>query len=444
LFANLFFLILQLLLILITTEQNYSFILNHQPTIAFAIFICSYLLVLPLLYLGSSILLKRWKFSNERVIFIANVLLIFFFSFFYFFLGSARFLIHHFSPFFATLFSLISLSLYFIALYICYYSLEYIRNKNKAFKQAWLSIRFILPFIIPFICLNFFKDLSSFFPIKNLFDFFDLSENGVGASLFYVTLNIAIICIILIFLPSLAVLIWKCPSLQEGELKSKLDNLCQRAHFKHAGFRIWNIMNHSMTAAIIGIISRFRYILFTQKLLDHVPKRSVIAILAHEIGHNYHHHLFIYPFILMGMIISASLCYDFIFMPFLALIKSENILFLFVPLLSFLLFGAIMAIYFRFVFGYFSRLFERQADLHIFKLHCEANDMIDALDLLGKWGGNIHLNPNWHHHSIQQRMDFLKEANNDRSLIKKHTILVQRSLLAYFIIFAVCCGLLFW
>lgn len=96
-----------------------------------------------------------------------------------------------------------------------------------------------------------------------------------------------------------------------------------------------------------------------------------------------------------------------------------------------------MAVYFRYVFGYFSRIFERQADLHVFKLNIPASDMVEALDILGESAGNIHNEPNWHHYGIQQRMDFLNRADRDRSLIAKHAWRVRLSLVAYFILLIV-------
>ena len=49
--------------------------------------------------------------------------------------------------------------------------------------------------------------------------------------------------------------------------------------FKHAGILEWTIMNHTPTAAIIGIFPQFRYILFSRYLLHTLPPEAIDAIL---------------------------------------------------------------------------------------------------------------------------------------------------------------------
>lgn len=79
-----------------------------------------------------------------------------------------------------------------------------------------------------------------------------------------------------------------------------------------------------------------------------------------------------------------------------------------------------MGLYYRIVYGLFSRLFERQADLHVFALGVPPEAMIEALDNVGIGTGFTHLVPNWHHYRIKERIDFLKQAMLDPSLVAKH------------------------
>jgi Zn-dependent protease with chaperone function len=416
LFANLFFLILNLLLISSVIDQTTFPFFIHTPGQAFALFLFSYAFFLWLLYRQSAWLLKC-DYRKEKIILIANLELLLFLSSFYFLTGSHRWIIAN--PFGVTSLGFASLTLYFTGLFVCHYAIEKAKNTSTiALNNAWLSICFLLPFIIPFLILAFLNEASSLTGLDHVF-----ADHLFAQTTLFASLNLAFIVLTIILLPPLAVRIWQCPKMNDPDL----DDFCRQANFKHAGFRIWKILNNSMTAAIIGIIAKLRYILFTQKLLDKVPKRCITAILAHEIGHSYHKHLFFYPFILMGMIVIASLT------PLLIYIPREDSSTLF-SLLSFIFFGLTMAIYFRFVFGYFSRIFERQADLHIFKLNLPAHDMTDALDQLAVAAGNIHLEPNWHHYSIQQRIDFINQADHDRSLISRHDRLVRFSLAIYFAI----------
>ena len=60
-------------------------------------------------------------------------------------------------------------------------------------------------------------------------------------------------------------------------------------------------------AAIVGVVPRLRYVMFTKRIQKELSGDSIEAVLAHEIGHNYHRHLLVYPFILFGMILSSGL-----------------------------------------------------------------------------------------------------------------------------------------
>lgn len=425
--------ILNLLLISSSIDQTTSLFFTQEPELAFGLFLFSYLFFLLFLSLQSSWLHERFNYRKDAIILIANIEMILFFGYFYFFDGSHRWLIDTFQPFGITVLSVLSLTLYFTGLFICHYTIEKNKKSTTALSNAWLAICFLLPFIIPFLTLAFLNDTSNLSMIDQATHFLGITENSSAQLIFFTLLNLAFIVFTVVLLPPLAVLIWRCPKLADSPLKAELDDLCKRARFKHAGFKIWRIMNNSMTAAIIGVVGKLRYILFTQKLLDQVPNRCVTAILAHEIGHSYHFHLFYYPFILMGMVIIASLAPLLIYIPLIQFTNFEGHPLPLVPLFSFILFGLTMAIYFRIVFGYFSRIFERQADLHIFQLNVPASDMVEALDRLAVSAGNIHLEPNWHHYSIQQRIDFINQADSNRSLIRSHAKQVRSSLIIYFL-----------
>ncbi|MCK5070723.1 MAG: peptidase M48 Ste24p, partial [Desulfocapsa sp.] len=97
----------------------------------------------------------------------------------------------------------------------------------------------------------------------------------------------------------------------------------------------------------------------------------------------------------------------------------------------------LMVLYFRFLFGYFIRNFERQADLHVFKAIGSSNSIISAFEKIAILSGNIRDLPSWHHFGIGQRVDFLEKCEADKSWIKKHNRKVLVSLLAYIAILIV-------
>lgn len=425
-FASLFFIILNLLLFIGAIDQPPPSLLSIEPGLAIWVALFLYAALLA----GIS-LQNRWlrhHVGKEGLLFFNNIELLLFFGCFYFVLGAQRLFLAQLAPFAQTALLFFVLSLYFLGLFVCQYSSERRnRNRQRARSNAWLSTCFLIPFVLPFFLLIFISELEMLFP-------FDTS----GVPLFLIfAFNIAIILALLVLLPPAAVAFWRCPELKNEEIVKGLDDLCRRADFHHAGYRIWTVMNQSFTAAIIGITARFRYILFTQPLLDKLSPHALKAVFAHEIGHSRHRHLLIYPFIFFGMMLlgSAALTvfYDFVLerfglkelieaSPFWETISQIGLIALFI---------LIIALYFRYVFGYFSRIFERQADLYVFELGIPAEHLIEAFDTLAEAYGGIHTKPNWHHYSIQDRIDFIKKAQTDPSIIAKHHRQVRISLLIY-------------
>lgn len=183
----------------------------------------------------------------------------------------------------------------------------------------------------------------------------------------------------------------------------------------------------------MGVLPRLRYILFTPKLLNTFSPDAIEAILAHEIGHSYRRHLLYYPLIFFGMVVAIAL-----FSEKAAPLLAEKFILHFglswshlVPLLLFIPIALIIWLFFRFVYGFFSRMFERQADLHVYALEVSPEAMIEALDHVGMGTGFTHLVPNWHHYSIQERIDFLKETMRDPALIERHHKRVRLALSLY-------------
>lgn len=440
-FANLFFLILILLLTSIAPESSTSSLFPVNSLFAFLGTMLAYIGTLALFYLQSRWFGSRSKNSKGTLIFLANIELAVFFMYAYFALGIQRvFLLEVLAPFGMTLFSLISLTLYFAGLTYAHYTSECLTlTKKGALNKAIKAVRFLVPFSLPFLFFITLGDAFELIPYAALMKSLGIAPNSFAENLLITLLLIAFMTIAIIFLPLLIIVIWQCKRLKDPVLEARLEALCQRANFKHAGFRIWTVMEGLFTAAIIGVVGKFRYVMFTQKLLDRLSPNAIEAILAHEIGHSRHKHLLLYPLILFGMIIAATLFTSLINEPlahYLAQQNAENpslIWKVLATLASFIPFIIMMALYFRFVFGYFSRLFERQADLHVFELKVPPEYLVESLDELATASGNIHLIPNWHHYSIQERIDYIKHVEKDPSLLPKHYRKIYISLAVYVI-----------
>jgi tetratricopeptide (TPR) repeat protein len=82
--------------------------------------------------------------------------------------------------------------------------------------------------------------------------------------------------------------------------------------------------------------------------------------------------------------------------------------------------GLGLILYFRFLFGYFMRNFERQADLFALEVLGTPWPLIRSLEKIGLLSGQSRTLPNWHHFSIAQRVAFLEEASRYPEVGRRH------------------------
>ncbi len=413
-FAQLFFLMLITLITAMAMEGPLQSV--AEATIAFFQGVALYATGLIALYFINK---KLKKFlSIDQILFFDNIVIFLLLFLLLFPLNSQSLLFATHVPLAQTIGTAFSLFLYFFALYACNYSIYRINHPREiAQKKSSHAVRFLAPFTFPFLLatfgLNLFGD--------------HWSDSSAGTFLFL--LGFAVVT--MIFLPPIVVWTWKCPPLDDPPLATTLDALCQKTHFSHGGYKIWNVAEDSITAAIIGIVPRWRYILFTKKLLDVMSGPSIEAIVAHEIGHNKRKHLWIYPWILFGMLVVGTYAVQGVAL----LIPIDTQL----PewawdSIGFAVFIAAIALYFRFVFGFFSRQFERQADLYIYEAKLPPQSLIEAFLTLARSLGTTGHEPSWHHYSIRERVDFLNQTIEDPSLIQKH----HRKTYACLIFFTLC------
>lgn len=435
-FSNLIFLILALLVVSFSSEiQPAAWMFSPLPS--FALGMGLYLIFLGLIYLQNRLL----PLAKNTLLFLVNLELLLFLSLYHFILGAQR--IFQFVPFagnLQTFQALYALFLYFAGLIFFYFTYSKQRGMSSAFTGAIQQIRFIIPFAIPFFLFTFLSDAFLMIPSDTLSNFLQKNENAALISILLFAISLAFMGLMLVILPPIVIKAWQCKPMKEGPLKDRLEALCKKAGFKHGGMLDWTLFNQSITAAIVGIIPQLRYVLFTKRLQEQLSPEAIEAILAHEIGHSYRKHLLLYPLILLGMVFCTGLFSLFFGEAITTWFTIQNerepsewwaLLY---PLAIFIPYVLIIVLYFRYVFGLFSRLFERQADLHGFVLGLPSENMINALDDVAIATGFTHLAPSWHHYSLQERIDFLRLAAKNPAVIKNHHRRVKIILTLYLVL----------
>lgn len=92
--------------------------------------------------------------------------------------------------------------------------------------------------------------------------------------------------------------IWDTVQLGPGPLLDSITELCARSGTRLRRVLVWRTRGLSVNAAVLGALPRFRYLVFTDALLDSMSADQVRAVAAHEIGHLRHHHV---TWLLAGM-----------------------------------------------------------------------------------------------------------------------------------------------
>ena len=309
------------------------------------------------------------------------------------------------------------------------------QSNASAADFTFSNIRANLPLILPWLILSFVFDLLNGLPLPILHEFLQTTWGD--------TLSFLLLLVLLVlFFPPLVQRLWSCRPIQ-GDQRAEIETFCRQQNFS-SELLSWPLFEgKAVTAAVMGILPKFRYLLLTPALLAALEKDEIESVLAHEIGHVKHYHLLLYVLLLFSFSLFAEalsepllFCFfrnDWFYKLLFNLeLSGEKITFYFIAAMFFIL----MLLYFRFLFGYFIRNFERQADLYVFKAQGNSFPLIRSFEKIAAMSGNIRNKKNWHHFGIGERIDFLLRCEKDRQQIQRHHRKVYLSLVVYFILIA--------
>jgi Zn-dependent protease with chaperone function len=342
-------------------------------------------------------------------------------------------------PTLASLVSLLVFLLLMTILWTCSHPLYCRIYRNPVSPGSYIrsNFSFALPVLLFFGAFNLCFDLLNLVPHEEFHGFITGAPGEVLFSLIFMVPA-------LLAGPALIHKLWGCKPLEPGFHRNAIEAFCEKAGLKYRDILLWPLYGGKMiTAGVMGFVHPFRYILISPALLRLLSVEELEAVVAHEAGHVKKNHMFLYLFFLPGFLVFMAMFIEIVNLLILVLSYRlaeglalsvhasaiSQILESFCFILGF-------ALYFRYVFGFFMRNFERQADAYIYKVSADANSLISAFDKISVNSGIPSSKPNWHHFSIQERIGFLKACEKDRSLVVKHDRKLHKAMILFtFVLF---------
>jgi Zn-dependent protease with chaperone function len=287
------------------------------------------------------------------------------------------------------------------------------------------NIKFNIVIVIPWLLFILVLDLvQTFAP--------GFQQQMAESMLLQVAFFGLFLLVVSIFAPVLIVRLWDCKPLEDIELRETIAAFCRSQGVKFKGIMSWNALNGGLTTAgVIGLFAPFRYLMLTPDLMRLLDRDELLGVVSHEVGHVKKKHLFYYLIFFLGFavlsigIIQYIMVVVFLFAPeSLVVPEFFNYFSIFIPIV-------LLIVYFRFIFGYFMRNFERQADTYCFESGVDPNHLVTSFMKLGVHVGDDGKKSNWHHYNISQRIGFIRDCMANPGEIKKHNRKLKRSLAVF-------------
>ncbi|MBZ0137806.1 MAG: M48 family metalloprotease [Planctomycetes bacterium] len=215
--------------------------------------------------------------------------------------------------------------------------------------------------------------------LRNSFEFLEIA------------VQLVLVILISLFVPLVIRLVVPGGPMPDGRLRRRLETFAKDRGLRVSQIMVWRTgSRHFATAFVIGLVSPFRYVFFTDALLKRMSEDEIVAVFAHEMGHVHHRHLWwLLAFILSFTVVMLGL---------------DAGLEQFVPggPFDFIAMGALLA-YGYFAFGYISRRFERQADAYAAE-HTSPEHISSVLLRLGMENPTAMKRHGWRHFSLERRV----------------------------------------
>jgi Zn-dependent protease with chaperone function len=285
--------------------------------------------------------------------------------------------------------------------------------------------------ILPMLLILPFFDIGAL--IANRFDLENAWFSGPWGALLAIYSAQAFMVLMLLVLPLVLLPLWGARRMEPGELQRLMLRACERMGVRVAGLMRWPMAGGRVyNAAVVGMLPRLRYVLFTDDLMRGLPAPQVLAVLGHELGHARHGHLWLYVLfanggLLLSFLLRQPLAEVFIpayaeVLPTLGVAADASQVVALAEVTAALL---MMAVLWRLLFGVLSRACERQADLAGAELAGDPQVMCDALKSVAHLSGQSENEPSWRHYTIAERVAFLQAVRQRPEIATWHHHLVR-------------------
>ena len=246
----------------------------------------------------------------------------------------------------------------------------------------------------------------------------------------YLSIVILVMFILLAYIkaPMLLRFIWPTRPLQDQQLYDKIDQLAHNHGIKYKHLLVWQTKGAKIAnAGVSGLLPGSRSIFMTDYLLENFTHDEIETIIAHEFGHIKYRHIHVYLMFSLTYFLCYLLFYSYV-EPLLEQFVGNG------PIASATITIGFFYMYFVLLFRYFSRKFERQADLYAVEITNKPQAFMEALWRLSevnyiprtmKWLFEIlHTHP-----SINRRLEFItRVVAGGRDTVRYKKSLVEAKL----------------
>ncbi|NQU76288.1 MAG: M48 family metalloprotease [Planctomycetes bacterium] len=216
--------------------------------------------------------------------------------------------------------------------------------------------------------------------------------------------------------PLLLILVWRTRPMPDGQMRRRLERLCERIGLRYRQLRIWDTGGVIANAGVMGLHRSVRYILISDALIENMPDRQIVAVFGHEAGHAKHHHVTYFLVYIAGAVLLCT-----------SVVGSAVSLAGISAIQELVITAGAMVLIWGVGFGWLSRRLERQAD--VFGAWCAtidaeadgetvnqesdlgsgASSFRAALENVARLNGMPRRARNWRHGSVVARVAFLAD-----------------------------------